>query len=323
METFLMGKMDDSQASAPRPEFSIAVACYQEEPGIQEFHARLRKTVGALGRTCEIVFVDDGSTDGTPAILDRLFDEDETIGCLVHLADNVGQANALTAAIVHARGEHVVIIDSDLQVDPEELPRLVEVFDQGYDLVGGRRRERHDPLYRVWASAFVNLLLQRASGCKLRDIGCGFKIMRGSVIRAFNIGPTRPFRPVSVMQAPVRMAEVDIAHHPRKHGHSAWSLRRLFAFYRNILVETSQFTFQVTGILCLLVSLMLLGYAALSYALPRELVPALNQRLVLGLIALNLLLTVGLLAAIGEFVRYNTRLLQQDPCYFVRELRRR
>ena len=318
-----MGKNDDFDPSAPRPEFSVVVPCYQDERGIGEFHARLSKTIGELGRACEIVFVDDGSTDATPAILDRLFDEDETIGCLVHLAGNVGQTNALTAAIAHARGEHIVIIDSDLQVDPEELPRLVELFDQGYDIVGGLRRERHDPMYRIWASAFVNFMLRRASGCKLRDIGCGFKIMRGSVLRSFNVGPTKPFRPVSVMQAPVRMAEVEIAHHLRKYGRSGWSVRRLSAFFRNILVETSQFAFQVTGILCLLVSLMFLVYVAFGAVLPLEFAPAANPRLVLGLIALNLLLTVGLLAAVGEFVRYNTRLLQQDPCYFVRKLRRR
>ena len=318
-----MGVNDESDTSAARPEFSVLVACYQEEPGIGEFHARLRKTIGAMGRACEIVFVDDGSTDETPAILDRLFEGDETIGCLVHLADNVGQTNALTAAIAHARGENLVILDCDLQVDPEELPRLVEVFDQGYDIVNGRRMVRHDPMYRVWASAFVNLTLRRVSGCKLKDIGCGFKIMRGSVIRAFNIGPTRPFRPVSVMQAPVRMAEIDIAHHPRKHGRSAWSLGRLIGFYRNILLETSRYIFPVMGGLCLLVSLMLLACAVLAGALPPGLAAGVGRRVMFGLIALDLLLTAGLLAAVGEFVRYNTRLLQQDPCYFVRTLRRR
>jgi glycosyltransferase involved in cell wall biosynthesis len=323
METFLMGEKDDSDTSASRPEFSILVACYQNAPSIEEFHGRLCKTIGGLGRRCEIVYVDDGSTDETLAILNRLFDEDETIRCLVQLTGNVGQTNALTAAIAHARGEHFVIIDSDLQIDPEELPRLVEAFDKGNDIVSGRRMQRHDPVYRVWASAFVNLLSRRVSGSQFRDIGCGFKIMRGNVMRSFDIGPTKPFRPVSVMQTAARMAEVDIAQHPRRYGRSGWSLRRLFAFYRNILVETSQYAFQVTGVACLMVSLLFLGYIALSYVLPLKFGPAADQRLVLGLIMLNLLLTVGLLATIGEFVRSNTRLLQQDPCYIVRTVRRR
>ncbi len=318
-----MGKIDDSETAAFRPEFTILVACYQEERGIREFHTRLRKTIETLGRTCEIVFVDDGSGDGTPEILNSLFDEDKTIGCLVQLAANVGQTNALTAAIAHARGEHLVILDCDLQVDPEELPRLVEVFDQGYDIVGGHRKERNDPVYRVWASALVNLLLRKLSGCQFQDVGCGFKVMRGSVIHSFNIGPTKPFRPVSVMQAAVRVSEVEIAHHPRKYGSSAWSLKRLALFYRNILLETSQYVFLVTGGLSVLVSLLLLVCVVLGCVLPSALAPALDRRLVLGLATLNLVFTGGLLTAIGEFVRYNARLLQQDPCYFVRCVRRR
>jgi glycosyltransferase involved in cell wall biosynthesis len=318
-----MGETNEFKTSAPRPEFSVVVPCYQDGRSIGEFHERLSRTLRGMGRTSEIVYVDDGSMDDTFAILSRLFDEDDTIRCLVQLSGNVGQTNALTAAIVHARGEHFVFMDSDLQVDPEELPRLVEVFDQGVDIVGGRRTKRHDPLYRVWASALANLLLRRISGSPLKDVGCGFKIIRGDVIRAFDIGPTKPFRPVSVLQTPVRKAEVDIAHHPRKYGRSRWTLRRLFAFYRNILVETSQYVFQVTGAVCLLISLLFLGYIALSYVLPLAPAPAVDQRFVLGLILLNLLLTVGLLATVGEFVRRNSRLLQQDPCYIVRALRRR
>ncbi len=318
-----MGEKDDPDASAARPEFSILVTCYQDALSIRELHERLRNTVDKLGRTCEMVFVDDGSTDETPEILNRLFDEDDTIRCLVQLAGNTGQTNAQTAAIAHARGEHYIFVDSDLQIDPEEIPRLIEVFDEGYDIVGGRRMQRYDPIHRVWASALVNLLLRRVSGSQLQDIGCGFKVMRGGVIRSFDIGQTKPFRPVSVIQVAVRMAEVDIAHHPRKYGKSGWTLRRLVAFYRNIFVETSQYAFQVTGVACLLVSFLFLGYIALSYVLPLDLAPTVDQRFVLALIMFNLLLTVGLLATIGEFVRRNTRLLQQDPCYIVRKLRRR
>ena len=126
----------------PTPDLSIIVTCYFEEQSIDEFHARLSAAAQSTGCSYEIVMVNDGSTDGTWPKLLSLYESDPHVTTVVNLFRNAGQVAAMTAGINHARGQAFVFMDSDLQLDPEELPMLVATYQEGYDIVSGARKER-------------------------------------------------------------------------------------------------------------------------------------------------------------------------------------
>lgn len=210
-----------------RPDFSVILTCYNEERSIRDFHARVTKTMRALGRPYEVLMVNDSSPDRTLEVLNELFDGDPATTMLADFERNAGQAAGHTVAITEARGRALVFIDSDLQVDPEDIPLLVAAYDKGMDLVGGRRVQRHDPLFRRAASACANWLIRRITGTPLLDVFCGFKIIDTEIVKSFGYGPRRLFRIVEVMRACPRSCEVPVSHHARPHGRSGWTLLRL------------------------------------------------------------------------------------------------
>ena len=135
-------------ASVWEPEFSVIVACFNEEESIPEFGSRLSAAMDGLGRPYEIIYVNDGSRDGTFRALERLFEKDERVSAVIDLFNNSGQEAAITAGFELARGNKYILIDSDLQLEPEEIPLLVAEHDKGYDIVNGHRWRRKDPLPR-------------------------------------------------------------------------------------------------------------------------------------------------------------------------------
>jgi dolichol-phosphate mannosyltransferase len=210
-----------------RPDFSVILTCYREEQSIRDFHGRVTGTMRALGRPYEILMVNDGSPDGTLAILNELFDGDPATTVLVDFEQNSGQAAGHTVGIAEARGRALVFIDSDLQLDPEDIPLLVAAYDRGMDLVGGRRARRQDPPFRKAASAAANWLTRRLTGTPLRDVYCCFKIIDADIVKSIGYGPRRLFRILEVMRRCPRCCEVPVSHHPRPHGRSGWTVLRL------------------------------------------------------------------------------------------------
>lgn len=213
----------------PQPEFSVILACYNQELSIREFHRRLCEVMQSLARPYEIVLTNDGSPDGTLAVLEDLFREDPCIRAVVDFQANSGQAAALTAGILESRGRAFIFVDSDLQLDPEDIPKLVACFDTGVDLVGGRRRTRQDPLFRRLASRAANALVAGILQTEMRDIFCCFKIMRADIVKSIGYGPGKLFHIVEVMRRCATCREVEVSHHPRPHGRSGYSLARLIA----------------------------------------------------------------------------------------------
>ncbi|HOH31537.1 MAG TPA: glycosyltransferase family 2 protein, partial [Candidatus Hydrogenedentes bacterium] len=181
------------------PEFSVLISCHFEENSIEEFHGRLSAALEALGRPYEIILVNDGSTDGTWRKLNALFDKDTHIRVILDLFKNAGQQAAVTAGMTEARGRAWVLMDSDLQLDPGELPLLVAEYDKGTDLVSGYRKNRKDSLWRILPSRLANVIMRRASGSTLRDFGCTFKIYNGDLLRAFRFGPYHVFSNVDAI----------------------------------------------------------------------------------------------------------------------------
>jgi glycosyltransferase involved in cell wall biosynthesis len=301
-------------------DFSLVIGCYFEEQSIDEFYSRLSRTLESMGRSYEIIFVNDGSTDGTFEALKRIFDADPRVAAVVDLFKNSGQANAKTPGIMLAKGRAVVLIDSDLQLDPEDLPKLVAKYDEGYDIVSGYRSERRDQFFRTIPSKLANVIMRKASNSTLRDFGCTFKIYDGRLVRAFQFGPFKPWRAVPVIAMAQRIAEVPVAHHPRKHGKSGWTFRKLFAYNMENLVNLSERPFQIIAALSLLLSLAFVGRLAFELLFHFSILPRVTPGLVLNTVVIGFLATLSVLAIIGEFVIRNFGMLQKKPAFVVREM---
>jgi Glycosyl transferase family 2 len=208
------------------PDISVVTPFFNEEECIPEYYRRVTAALEDLGRGYEIIAVSDGSTDDTDRLLSELRQKDDRVRCL-RLSRNTGQWAALSAGMAAARGDQVVIMDSDLQHAPEEIRLLVEELDKGYDLVSGSRINRTENLLtRRIPSLIANALLRRVSGCNVRDMG-GFQIMRGDIARRLVLrsGQHR-FLPAMVHVLGGHISEVTISAPPRFAGKSKYGLRR-------------------------------------------------------------------------------------------------
>jgi len=189
--------------------------------------ARLVEVMDRLAIPWEALLVDDGSRDGSAARIREIHAGDGRFG-MVRLCRNFGQTAALAAGFDHARGDLVVTLDADLQNDPGDIPRLLEVCRQGFDVVSGWRRRRIDPwLTRILPSRTANWLIARVTGVPLHDFGCGLSVYRREILRHLVLGPGM-HRLVPALLAPfgARITEVEIAHHPRGAGASKYGLGR-------------------------------------------------------------------------------------------------
>lgn len=299
-------------------EFSAVISCYREERTLREFHRRLRAALDGVGRSCEIVYVNDGSPDGTLGVMRELFEADPRVGVVIDLVKNSGSAAAVAAGCVAARGRHFIFLDSDLQLDPEELPTLVQAFDRGMDLVNGVRRTRRDPLVRRVASRIVNLALRRLSRAQVVDLGCTFKVVRGYLIRGLAPGPHRPLNPVHVAAAARDCANVLVTHHPRAHGRSGWGFMGLVSLTIDSVLGLSRHPFQTVGIVSLLITMLVVLRIFVALFSPRAIFPPIGAGLLLSFAVLSLAIIVGILCLVGEYVLRMHRSTEGPPRYMIR-----
>ncbi len=209
-------------------DLSIVIPIFNEEESITPLYGRLREVLDALGREWEIVFVNDGSSDGSPEILDRLAAADPRTR-IVHLRRNYGQTAALMAAIQYSIGAIIVPMDGDGQNDPDDIPRLIAKLDEGYDVVSGWRKARAD----IWVtrrlpSAVANWLISRLMSVTLHDYGCTMKAYRREMIEDVRLyGEMHRFIPVYAAWEGARVTELVVAHHPRRYGRSKYGIGRV------------------------------------------------------------------------------------------------
>jgi glycosyltransferase involved in cell wall biosynthesis len=308
---------------ASQVEFSVLISCYFEEQTIDEFHERLSRTLLSLGRSYEIILVNDGSTDGTYERLEAIFERDLSVAAIVDLMKNSGQSNAKTPGVMMARGRAMVLMDSDLQLDPEDLPKLVAAWDTGCDIVSGYREHRKDPWRRTLPSMLANTIMRRASNSQIRDFGCTYKIYDGRLVRAFEFGPFKPWRPVPVISMAQRIAEVPVGHRPRKFGRSGWTFSKLFSYNMENLVNVSDRPFQMLGSIFLLLASVFMLRLAAETVFDFSVLPRVTPGLLLNAMVVSLLVTLGVLSMVGEFVIRNFLLLQRKPAFIVRRQRTR
>jgi glycosyltransferase involved in cell wall biosynthesis len=217
---------------------SVIVPVHDEERSIALLHDELASTLAQSDVPWEVIFVDDGSTDGTFAALTRLHAAHDNVR-VVRLRRNFGKAAALGAGFAEAQGDVVVTIDGDLQDDPAEIPRLLAKLEEGFDLVSGWKTKRRDPLTRRIPSRIFNVVTGRLSGLRLHDLNCGLKAYRADVVRGMPIyGELHRFIPVLAHYRGFRVAELPVNHRPREHGRSRYGMERYVRGFLDLLTVT-------------------------------------------------------------------------------------
>jgi dolichol-phosphate mannosyltransferase len=205
---------------------SVVIPVYDERDSLRPLAAQLLPVLRGLDRRVEVVFVDDGSRDGSTEVLADLAAAEPEV-TVVRLRRNFGKGAALAAGFREATGEAVVTLDADLQDDPAEIPRLLAALEDGADLVSGWKRDRHDPLGKRLASRVFNAVSTRMTRLDLHDLNCGLKAYRAEVVRSLALaGDTYRYIPVIAANAGFRVAELPVNHRPRVHGRTKYGLER-------------------------------------------------------------------------------------------------
>jgi glycosyltransferase involved in cell wall biosynthesis len=217
---------------------SVVVPLYNEERSLEQLYEEIARALESRGQPHEVIFVDDGSTDGSLATLTQIHSEQSNV-VVIHLRRNFGKAAALQAAFLEARGDIVVTIDADLQDDPAEIPQLLAKLDEGFDLVSGWKTRRNDPLTRRLLSRVFNWTTAIVSGVRLHDVNCGLKAYRAEVLRGLRLyGELHRFIPVLAAYRGFRIAEIPVNHRPRQHGRSRYGLNRYLRGFFDLLSVT-------------------------------------------------------------------------------------
>ena len=237
------------------PQVSVVIPIYNEEEGLAALFARLYPALDALGRSYELILVDDGSRDRSPQLLRAQFERRPDVTRVLLLAGNFGQHMAILAAFERARGEVVVTLDADLQNPPEEIARLLAKFDEGHDYVGSYRRTREDSAFRRIASRLMNRVRERITDISMTDQGCMLRAYGRDVVQAMNAcREASTFIPALAYTFARHPAEVEVAHEERMAGRSKYSFYRLLRLNFDLVTGFSLVPLQLFSLLGILVS---------------------------------------------------------------------
>jgi glycosyltransferase involved in cell wall biosynthesis len=286
---------------------SVVIPVYNEEGSLAELYGELAAVFAgdALGPV-EFVFVDDGSRDASWRVVTELARRDTRVRA-IRFRRNFGKAAALSAGFQAARGERIFTLDADLQDDPAEIPRFLDRLDEGFDVVSGWKKTRHDPWHKVYPSRVFNWMVSTLTGCHLHDHNCGFKLYRSEVVREVEIyGELHRFVPVLAHARGFRVSEIEVHHRPRRHGKSKYGVARFIKGFLDLLTVRFLTRFRErplhilggTGMILLALGVVGLLYLAILWVLGIR--PIGNRPMLFYSIALLIvgvqLLSLGILA---------------------------
>lgn len=309
-------------------DLSVVVPLYNESESLGPLYEELARALAGFADSCEMVFVDDGSDDGSETVLRRLKQTDGRIR-VIRLARNSGQTAALACGFAQARGQVIVAIDADGENDPADIARLVAKLGEGYDLVSGWRRERwrDAPLSRRLPSLAANRLISWLTGVQLHDYGCTLKAYRAELARGLRLyGEMHRFVPAIATEYGARIAELEVSFRPRRAGRSKYGPGRLLRTLLDLLTVRFLSAYatrpiQVFGALGLLLTVagglwtgaLIFEKLALGHKLGRR--PALILAVMLVMVGVQLI-SLGLL---GEMVARTYHESQGKPIYVIKE----
>jgi glycosyltransferase involved in cell wall biosynthesis len=328
LSTFTPGGAYLTDRPADAPELSIVVPIYNEVESIPALLDTIRASLVTNGLSYEIICVDDGSQDGSAALLKVQAQARPDLRAII-LRRNYGQTAAIAAGFRYAQGKVVITLDGDLQNDPADIPLLLAKLDEGYDLVSGWRKNRQDaPLTRILPSKIANWLIAQVTGVQLHDYGCALKAYRSELVADLNLyGELHRFLPALAFIEGARIAEIVVNHHARRFGQSKYGLDRTFrvvmdlltiSFMRKFLTRPMH-VFGLFGLMFLFTGMAIssyLGYVRLVIGEDIGNRPLLTLAVVLLLAGLNLF-SFGLLAELSMRTYHES---QGRPIYRVREV---
>ncbi len=308
---------------------SVIIPVYNEAENLPALYARLTPVLAAIDLPWELIFINDGSVDGSRQILDQLADQNARVK-VIHFKRNFGQTAAMMAGIDFARGDVLVSMDGDLQNDPADIPRCLAALAEGYDVCSGWRKERQDSaLKRTIPSRIANFLISRLSGVRLHDYGCTLKAYRKEVIKGVKLyGEMHRFIPIYASWQGARVTEIPVTHHPRLHGTSKYGLERTVKVLLDLIVvkflaqyaQKPIYVFGCVGLANILIAVLAAG-ASLYYKFFGDksfISTPLPLLFVLTSITGVMCILMGLLAEIVIRTYYES---QNKPVYLIAEQR--
>jgi glycosyltransferase involved in cell wall biosynthesis len=270
MKEYLLKSVEELEKKSERIEISVLLPVYNEQDNIARLDLGLTEALEKLGRSYEVIYVDDGSTDQSLAKLREIGKRDSRVR-IVSLRRNYGQTAAMSAGIDHARGQILIPMDADLQNDPADISRLLEKLDEGYDVVSGWRKDRKDRwLTRRMPSTLANRLAAKLSGVDLHDFGCSLKAYRRDALTGVKLyGEMHRFIPIYAGWAGARVTEIPVTHHARAAGKSKYGLSRTIKVLFDLItikflssyLTKPLYLFGTAGALCLLISFFTIVFA--------------------------------------------------------------
>lgn len=304
---------------------SVVIPIHNEEQNLPILAGKLTAALGTIGREYEVLFINDGSTDGTADRIHEVCRSDLRFKA-IHFRRNSGQTAAMQAGFTHARGNVIVAMDGDLQNDPADIGKLLAKIDEGFDLVSGWRKDRQDhPIKRNFLSRVANGLISRTTGVHLHDYGCSLKAYRREVLEGIALyGEMHRFIPVYAYWNGARIAEVPVLHHARVHGVSKYGLERVIKVVLDLgvvlfLHRYAQKPIYVFG-LCGLFSWSISSLSALTAVLYKVLGEKSFIQTPLPLIAVTMFFTGAICFLLGLLAELSIRTYhesQDKPTYLV------
>ncbi|MBN2181095.1 MAG: glycosyltransferase family 2 protein [Sedimentisphaerales bacterium] len=309
------------------PEISVIVPLLNEEDNISPLYKQITEALFG-GHEYEIIFIDDGSTDNSLAELSRLQKDDTKIR-IIRFRKNFGQTAALSAGFTHARGKIIVAIDADLQNDPADIPKMIKKLDEGFDVVSGWRKERHDnAVTRLLPSKIANWLISKITGVNLHDYGCTLKVYRREILDEINLyGEMHRFIPALASWSGATIAEMVVNHRPRTAGTTKYGLGRTWKVILDLITVKFLLSFSTKPIQLFggwgLISFILgnlSGLAVISMKIFKKTDMTGNPLLYLTILFLVISAQFILMGLLAELLVRTYHESQNRPIYSIREI---
>ena len=327
MKEYLLETVEELANKPARLDVSVFLPVYNEQDNVEQLNLKLTDALERLGRSYEVIYVDDGSTDHSLAKLREIAARDARVR-VISLRRNYGQTAAMSAGIDHARGQILIPMDADLQNDPADIPRLLAKLAEGYDVVSGWRKDRKDRwLTRQIPSRLANRLVAKLSGVELHDFGCSLKAYRRDALTGVKLyGEMHRFIPIYAGWAGARVAEIPVTHHARAAGESKYGLSRTIKVFFDLItikflssyLTKPLYLFGSAGLVCLVISLFSFAFA-LYYRIVEGVhlnrMPLATLSMIMFAMGIQFIF-MGLLA---EMIVRTYHESQDKPTYLVRE----